>query len=67
LRHQIKSMISYSQRVQRARIRERTEIHFIDDTQTIRTEVYTGLGFIESSHEVIEDKKEYFKRKLNGK
>jgi len=44
----------------------RIDVHFIDDTQTIRYEQYTDDGYMKSSQIVIEDEKEYFMRKLLG-
>ena len=46
---------------------DRAEFYFDDDTQDITIIVRYGNGHDQMSFEQIENKKEYFKRKLMGK
>ena len=44
-----------------------TTVRFFDDTQIIRTSVFTDMRILHSRDEQVVNKKEYFKRKLAGK
>ena len=44
-----------------------TRVRFFDDTQIIRTSVVSNMSILHTRDEQVVNKKEYFKRKLQGK